>query len=50
METIIFRWLDKLLRLDRLLELTGEDTDDYAPNRAKRYADILVGKLNALGI
>lgn len=26
MEKIIFRWLDKLLRLERLLELTGEDT------------------------
>lgn len=23
MEAIIFAWLDKLLRLDRLLELTG---------------------------
>jgi hypothetical protein len=28
METIIFRWLDKLLRLDRLLELTEEDLGD----------------------
>ena len=28
MEKIIFAWLDKLLRLDRLLELTGEDTID----------------------
>lgn len=28
METIIFRWLDKLLRLDRLLELAEEDTDE----------------------
>lgn len=28
METIIFRWLDKLLRLDRLLELAEEDIGD----------------------
>ena len=28
MEMFIFRWLDKLLRLERLLELTGEDTDE----------------------
>ena len=28
MEAIIFAWLDKLLRLDRLLELTGEDIDE----------------------
>ena len=25
MEAIIFRWLDKILRLDRLLDLTEED-------------------------
>lgn len=28
MERIIFRILDRLLRLDRLLELAGEDADD----------------------
>lgn len=28
MEKIIFSWLDKLLGLERLLELTGEDTDE----------------------
>ena len=28
MEAIIFAWLDKILRLDRLLELTEEDTDE----------------------
>ena len=28
MEKIIFSWLDKILHLDRLLELTGEDTDE----------------------
>lgn len=25
MEAVIFQWLDKLLGLDRLLELTGEE-------------------------
>ena len=28
MEAIIFAWLDKLLRLEQLLELTGEDLGD----------------------
>ena len=28
MEAIIFRWLDKILRLDRLLELAGEELDE----------------------
>ena len=28
MEAIIFAWFDKILRLDRLLELAGEELDE----------------------